>query len=50
MLFSELTEMIDDVTTLLQGAKNMISVLDMSDPAKVRYTLIHLSKDAVLGK
>ena len=40
--------MIDDVLSLLQDTKKTVSILDMSDPVKVKYTLKHLSKDAVL--
>lgn len=47
---AELICLIDELLTLLQDAKKTVSIMDMTDSTKVKYTIHHLSKDAALGE
>lgn len=50
LLVVELMKYIDEILTLLQEAKVMVSSMDMADSVKVRYTIKQLARDLVLGK
>lgn len=47
---AELICLIDELLALLQDAKKTVSIMDMTDSTKVKYTIQHLSKDATLGE
>ena len=42
--------LIDELLALLQDAKRTVSMVDMADSVKVKYTIKQLSKDAALGR
>lgn len=49
-LVAELMCLIDELLALLQDAKRTVSMVDMADSVKVKYTIKQLSKDAALGR
>ena len=49
-LVAELMCLIDELLALLQDAKKTVSMVNMADSVKVKYTIKQLSKDAALGQ
>ena len=49
-LVAELMCLIDELLALLQDAKRTVSMVNMADSVKVKYTIKQLSKDAALGQ
>ena len=45
-----LQDLVDGVLQALQAARRMVEVTEMSDPAKVAYTVKQLAREAAVGK
>lgn len=49
-MYLGLMNLVDDLQALLEHAKRMIDNTEVSNPAKITYTIKQLAKEAVAGK